>query len=479
MKRSSRRQFLKQVGAAAMALSAWPAQGCKAQSEDKPSIVYILTDDLGYGDLACYGQKKIRTPNLDRMAAEGMRFTQHYAGSTVCAPSRCALMTGKHTGHCTVRGNVDVLMKPEEPTVAKVLKQAGYATACIGKWGIGHPPPPQDPHRNGFDHFFGYLSMWHAHNYYPDFLWKNGEKVPLRNVVQHPEKHYKAGQESLVGLASEKVDYSSDLFTEDALDFIGRQDGPFFLFLSYTIPHANNEAKQFGSHGMEVPDYGIYKDRDWPEPEKGKAAMITRLDGDIGRIFRRLKERGIDENTLVMFSSDNGPHKEGGVDPKFFDSNGPLKGIKRDLYEGGIRVPMIARWPGRIEAGTTSDHISAFWDILPTMAEIAGVDAPEDTDGISMLPALLGRTPKQPRLLYWEFHEGSSKQAVRMDKWKAVRLAPSRPIELYDLSQDIGEERNIADQHPRIVRRIEQILAEARTDEQRWPLNDKKDTMPF
>jgi len=269
------------------------------------------------------------------------------------------------------------------------------------------------------------------------------------------------------------------LFTQDALDFIGKHDGPFFLFLSYTIPHANNEAGQFGSHGMEVPDYGVYKDKDWPEAEKGKAAMITRLDGDIGRIFRRLKERGIDEKTLVMFTSDNGPHKEGGIDPKFFDSNGPLKGIKRDLYEGGIRVPMIARWPGRIEADATSDHISAFWDVLPTVAEIAGVEAPEDTDGISMLPVLLGRTLKQPRFLYWEFHEGSSKQAVRMDKWKAVRLAPSRPIELYDLSQDIGEEDNIADKHPRIIKRVEQILAQARTNEQRWPLNDKKGTIPF
>ena len=475
----TRRHFLRQAGSAALAVGALPVGRCLAKHPHKPNIIYVLADDLGYGDLGCYGQKRVRTPNLDKMAAEGMRFTQHYSGSTVCAPSRCALMTGKHTGHCTVRGNVDVLMKPEETTVAEVLKQAGYTTACIGKWGIGHPPPPQDPHRNGFDHFFGYLSMWHAHNYYPDFHWSNGEKVPLRNVVQHPKKHYKANQEHLVGLATEKIDYASDLFTADALDFIERQTGPFFLFLSYTIPHANNEAGRFGSHGMEVPDYGTYKDQDWPEAEKGKAAMITRLDGDIGRIFRRLKDRGLDDDTLVMFSSDNGPHKEGGIDPKFFDSNGPLKGIKRDLYEGGIRVPMIARWPGQIQPASTSDHISAFWDVLPTIADVAEVKPPEGIDGTSMLPALLGKRQRKRRFLYWEFHEGSSKQAIRMGKWKAVRLAPSKPIELYDLESDLGEERNVADRHPRVVARMGKILAAVRTDEQRWPLNDKKKTMPF
>jgi len=475
----SRRELLKQASLATALAGAAPLGRCFGQPAAGPNNIYILADDLGYGDLGCYGQERIKTPNLDRMAAEGMRFTQHYAGSTVCAPSRCTLMTGKHTGHCTVRGNVDVLMKPEETTIAKVLKKAGYATACIGKWGIGHPPPPQDPHRNGFDHFFGYLSMWHAHNYYPDFLWKNGEKVPLRNIVQHPKKHYKANQEKLVGLAKEKVDYSSDLFTADALEFISTQQKPFFLFLSYTIPHANNEASQFGSHGMEVPDYGPYADEDWPEPEKGKAAMISRLDGDIGRIFAKLRERGIDKNTLVIFTSDNGPHKEGGIKPDFFDSNGPLKGIKRDLYEGGIRVPMIARWPGKIQAGSTSDHVSAFWDVLPTLAEAAGVEAPEGIDGISMLGGLLGRRQRRHRFLYWEFHEGNSKQAIRLGKWKAVRLAPSRPIELYDLESDIGEEHNVADRHPEIVVRAKRILKRVRTDEETWPLNDKKRTMPF
>ncbi len=467
------------VGSAALAAGLAPLGRCGGRQAGKPNIIFILADDLGYGDLGCYGQRRIRTPNLDRMAAEGMRFTQHYAGSTVCAPSRCALMTGRHTGHCTVRGNVDVLMKPDEVTLAGLLKQAGYATACIGKWGIGHPPPPEDPHRHGFDHFFGYLSMWHAHNYYPDFLWRNGEKVPLRNVVRHPATHYKKGQERLVGLALERIDYSHDLFTQEALDYVGRQDGPFFMFLSYTIPHANNEAGSFGAHGLEVPEVGVYAGRDWPEPEKAKAAMITRMDRDVGRLFAALKERGLDENTLVFFTSDNGPHKEGGIDPEFLDSNGPLRGIKRDLYEGGIRVPLLARWPGRIKAGAVSDHIGAFWDMLPTFAEVAGVEPAADTDGISLLPALLGRPQKEHEFLYWEFHEGSSKQAVRLGRWKAVRPAPSRPIELYDLESDIGEQHDIADEHPDIVARVERILAEVRTDADAWPLNDNKGAMRF
>ena len=474
----TRRGLLRTAG---MTAAAWGGLSlrCFGQSARRPNVIYILADDLGYGDLGCYGQTRIDTPNLDRMAAEGMRFTQHYAGSTVCAPSRCSLMTGRHTGHCTVRGNVDILMKPGEATIAKTLKQAGYATACIGKWGIGHPPGPEDPHRHGFDHFFGYLSMWHAHNYYPDFLWRNGEKVPLRNVVRHPRKHYKENQESLVGLATEKRDYSSDLFTRDALQYVGSQDGPFFLFLTYTIPHANNEAASFGEHGMEVPEYGIYQNRDWPEPEKGKAAMITRMDRDIGRLFAKLRERGLDENTLVMFTSDNGPHKEGGIHPDFFDSNGPIKGIKRDLYEGGIRVPMIARWPGHVRAGGESDHISAFWDVLPTLAELAEVDAPKGIDGISMLPTLLGKPQREHEYLYWEFHEGSSKQAIRMGRWKAVRVRPSKAIELYDLSRDLGEEHDIADEHPEVVATIRKILSNVRTDEAVWPLRGKKDTVPF
>jgi arylsulfatase A-like enzyme len=469
---STRRQFLV-AGGTAVFTTLSPLACAFGRQVRKPNILLILADDLGYGDLGCYGQQRIRTPNLDRMASEGMQFTQYYAGSTVCAPSRCSLMTGKHTGNCTVRGNVDVLMRPEETTVAELLMRAGYATACIGKWGVGHPPDPEDPHRHGFDHFFGYLSMWHAHNYYPDFLWRNREKVPLDNVVQHPDRYYKEGQRELVGLAKEKRHYSHDLFTAEALKYIDAQDGPFFLYLPYTIPHANNEAHRFGEHGMEVPGLGRYAGEDWPEAEKGKAAMITRMDRDIGRLLDKLQQRGIDSNTLVIFTSDNGPHKEGGVDPAFFDSNGPLRGIKRDLYEGGIRVPMIARWPGRIEPGIESDHISAFWDILPTFAEIAGVEPPENIDGISLLPTLVGRAQREHEYLYWEFHERGPRQAVRMGKWKAVRMAPERPIELYDLDADIGEKNDIADRHPDVVARVRDVLRTAHTNDKKWPIKQQ------
>lgn len=481
--RQSRRQFIRVIGVVIVAASVLgiltDSQGAQSQ---RPNVIYILADDLGYGDLGCYGQEQIKTPNLDKLAANGMRFTQHYAGSTVCAPSRCSLMTGKHGGHCTVRGNVDVLMKPDEVTVAKIMQAAGYSTACIGKWGIGHPPPPADPHDNGFNYFFGYLSMWHAHNYYPEFLWKNGKKVQLRNVGRHVEKHYKEGQELLTGYGVKRLDYTSDLYTEDALTWIEAQTDPFFLFLSYTIPHANNEAKSLGAeHGMEVPDYGPYVGKDWPNAEKGKAAMITRMDSDIGTLMTKLRALGVDRNTLVMFTSDNGPHKEGGVNPAFFDSSGPLTGTKRDLYEGGIRVPMIAAWPAQIKAGTSTDHVSAFWDLLPTLAELTGQPVPADIDGVSFLPTLQGRAAEQKlhRYLYWEFHEGSSKQALRMGKWKAVRLAPSKPLELYDLSQDIAEKHNLAGKRPDVVACMKRILSQERTDEAQWPLKDAQGTMPF
>jgi len=469
---------------AAVGTVAWPAAllyGCgpwgqraaAAVPDHKPNIILILADDLGYGDLGCYGQRLIRTPNLDRMAAQGVRFTQAYAGSTVCAPSRCCLMTGRHTGHCTVRGNVDVLMRPDEPTCATVLKQAGYTTACIGKWGIGHPPPPDDPHEKGFDHFFGYLSMWHAHNYYPEFLWRDGRKVPLRNVVEHPETHNKPGQAALTGRAREPLDYAPDLFTAEALEFIDGRKEPFFLFLSYTIPHANNEAGRFGAHGMEVPHLGPYARADWPEPEKAKAAMISRMDGDIGRLRDHLRRRGIEGNTLVIFTSDNGPHREGRVDPAFFDSNGPLRGIKRDLYEGGLRVPFIACWPGTIAPGRTCEHVAAFWDLLPTFAELAGRPIPPGVDGLSMVPSLLGLgTQKEHEYLYWEFHEGRSQQALRLGPFKLVRPGPSAPIQVYDLRTDLSERHDIAADRPDLVARARALFQQARTDPDRWPLKD-------
>jgi arylsulfatase A-like enzyme len=465
-----RRDFLKAVGFATSSivmpgyLSTYGRSSGKS-SVKKPNIIFILADDLGYGDLGCFGQKRIKTPSLDKMADEGMRLTQHYAGSTVCAPSRCVLMTGLHTGHCLVRGNARVPLRPSDVTVAELLKQASYKTGIIGKWGLGEPDSTGIPNRQGFDYWFGYLNQRHAHNYYPTYLWRNEEKIQLKNEDVNPPE----------GVATKKVEYSHDLFAKEALAFIERsKDNPFFLYLAFTIPHANNEA---GRKGMEVPDFGIYADKDWPEPQKGHAAMITRMDGDIGKLFAKLKELGIDDNTFVFFSSDNGPHREGGNNPDFNDSNGPLRGIKRDLYEGGIRVPTLARWPGKIKPGSETDHISGFWDFLPTCADLAGFKAPKDIDGISMLPALLGKPEKQKKheFLYWEFHEQGKKQAVRMGDWKGVRLnaskKPDGPIELYNLKTDIGEKNNIADKHPDIVAKIEGYMKQARVPSKdwRWP----------
>ncbi len=465
----TRRDFLRLAGGgAAFSLLA----GCQSErrreaaaSRSRPNVIFILADDLGYGDLGCYGQQTIRTPNLDRMAAEGMVFTNHYAGSTVCAPSRCCLMTGLHTGHAWVRGNARLPLRPEDVTVAELMKQAGYATGIIGKWGLGEPDTTGVPNRQGFDYWFGYLNQQHAHNYYPDYLWRNEERVVLANKV---EAVGAAG-----GVATKRVQYSHDLFASEALAFIDRnQNRPFFLYLAFTIPHANNESKP---DGMEVPSYGPYADCDWPNPQKGHAAMITRMDRDIGRLFDRLKTLGLDEKTFVLFSSDNGPHKEGGADPAFFDSSGGLRGYKRDLYEGGIRAPLIARWPGRIAAGSGSDHVCAFWDFLPTSCELAGVPAPQGIDGLSFLPTLLGQSDRQQMhpYLYWEFHEQGKKQAVRMGDWKGVRLNvakdPNVPIELYNLADDVGEEHDVAAQHPEIVRQIAAIMASARTPSEHWP----------
>ena len=436
----------------------------------KPNIVLIVADDLGYGDLGVYGQQEIRTPNLDRMAAEGLRFTDYYAGSTVCAPSRSSLMTGLHTGHTPIRGNKEVRPMGQHPiadevvTVAEVLKTAGYATGLIGKWGLGGPDSSGIPNRQGFDYFFGYLCQRHAHNYYPEFLFRNEERIPLKNKLPEPVRADGAG------MAAEKNEYSHDLLAAEAAAFVERRrQQPFFLYLALTIPHANNEARE---KGMEAPELGAYAEKDWPEPQKGHAAMISRMDADIGRLLAKIRELGLDEQTVVFFTSDNGPHREGGNDPHFNDSNGPLRGIKRDLYEGGIRVPLIARWPGKIEAGRTTGHVSAFWDFLPTLAGIAGAETPAGLDGISMEPTLFSQDGQQRHeRLYWEFHEGrSSKQAVRLGKWKGVRLSPEGPLELYDLAADIGETVDVAADRPEIVAAIESYLAEARSASEFWPL---------
>ncbi|MHC4495795.1 MAG: sulfatase-like hydrolase/transferase [Planctomycetota bacterium] len=445
MGKQTRREFIKMMGIAAASAgvsSLLPASATAGRSNE-PNIIFILADDLGYGDLGCYGQKTIKTPNIDKLAGEGMKFTDHYAGSTVCAPSRCCLMTGLHTGHALVRANGNVPLRASDVTVAELLKDAGYSTGIIGKWGLGEAGSTGIPNKQGFDYWFGYLNQRHAHNYYPTYLWRNKEKVSLKNEVNHVI----GGRDRTPGgVATKRVEYSHDLFAEEALGFVEQnKDRPFFLYLPFTIPHANNEA---GGKGMEVPSFGPYSDKDWPDPQKGHAAMITRMDGDVGRLMAKLKKLGLDENTVVMFSSDNGPHKEGGGDPAFFNASGPLKGYKRALYEGGIRVPMIARWPGRIKVGSVSDHISAFWDFLPTCCELVGVEAPEGIDGISMVSTLLGESRRQKKheVLYWEFHEQGKKLAVRMGNWKGVRLnvakKPDGPIELYDLRDDIGERNN-------------------------------------
>jgi len=459
MNRVSRRHFLGTAAAATMA--AHPL--VSGQAARKPNLLVLLADDLGYGDLGCYGQKQIKTPRLDRLAAEGIRFTDAYAGSTVCAPSRCALMTGLHMGHALVRGNANVPLRPDDVTVAQALKRAGYATGAIGKWGLGEAGSTGIPTRQGFDSWFGYLNQNHAHNYYPTFLWRNEEKVALKNVV--PKEDAQGG-----GIASERVEYSHDLFVQEALAFVEKhKDQPFFLYLALTIPHANNEA---GKEGMEVPSDEPYSDEDWPQAQRNLAAMVTRMDRDLGRLFDHLKKLGLDDDTIVFFSSDNGPHREGGNNPDFFDSNGPLRGIKRDLYEGGIRVPMIVRWPGHIQPGTVSGFPWAFWDFLPTACDIAGVEPPKGIDGLSVLPAILGKEQKGHGYLYWEFHEGGFKQAVRMGPWKAVRLGTQRPIELYDLATDLGEQTDVADKHPDVVATMADILKAARTDSKEWPIRE-------
>ncbi len=423
----------------------------------RPNIIFIMADDLGYGDVGCYGQTMVQTPNIDGLAADGVRFTDVYSGHTVCAPSRCCLMTGLHSGHALVRNNGRLPLRPhpEDLTIAEILKEAGYVTGMVGKWGLGEAGSTGIPNRKGFDEWFGYLNQVQAHNYYPEYLWKNEEQYPLEG-----------------NLGGKKGTYSHNLFTAEARNFIERHsDDPFFLYVPYTIPHANNELGRETGDGMEIGTYGRYANEPWPEPQKGHAAMITRLDRDVGRIMQLLKDLDIDDNTIVFFTSDNGPHKEGGADPAFFNSWGPLRGYKRDLYEGGIRVPMVVRWPGRTEAGRTCDEPWAFWDFLPTAAELGGASTPDGLDGISMLPAILGQPQESHDHLYWEFILGRKfKQAVRMGKWKAVRLHTDQPVELYDLSRDIGEKTDVAAKHPDVVAKATGLFSSARVDSPDWPI---------
>lgn len=422
---------------------------------EKPNIIYIMADDLGYGDLGCFGQKVIKTPNIDTLAKEGMRLTSYYAGCTVCRPSRLVLWTGLHTGHTAISSNAGYIFKPDDVTVAELLNGAGYATGGVGKWAMGGVETTGHPNKNGFDFWMGYLDQGQAHNYYPPHLWRNMDKVPLKGNVLLDHKNARGR----VANKENRVTYSHDVMTQEALGFVRRNaHHPFLLHVHWTIPHANNEGGRVYQDGMEVPDYGIYKNKDWPNVEKGQAAMITRMDGDVGRIIALLRELKIDRRTLVIFTSDNGPHQEGGHKHEYFDANGPLRGYKRDLYEGGIREPTIAWWPGRITPATDSDEPLAFYDFLPTACELAGVDAPKKTDGISFVPTLMGKKQTSHEYLYWKY---GKKEAARMGKWKAVRLKPDAPIELYDLDSDIGEQNNIAKSHASVVAKMEAILKEA------------------
>ncbi len=486
-----------QAIAAGTAAAAFPGLSCGRSGEvKKPNIIYILADDLGYNELGCYGQEKIRTPNIDKLAAEGMRFTQHYSGSPVCAPSRCALLTGQHTGHTYIRGNDpmawrgdvwnDLSLEGSRPipentvSIGKLLKKARYSTGVIGKWGLGGPDDSGHPNLHGFDHWYGYLCQRIAHNYYPPYLWRNREKVSLegnpfvRTNKKLPEDKDPNDIESYKEYSGKT--FSQDLIADEAEWFIRKnRENPFFLYLAFTTPHVSlqvpeDSLEEYLGEFPETPYKGEKGYLPHRAPRAAYAAMVTRMDKEIGRLMDSLKELGIDDNTLVVFSSDNGPTYNGGTDSEFFNSTGLLRGLKGSVYEGGIKVPMIARWPGKIKSGTVSDHVSANWDLMPTFTEIAGESLPEEIDGISMLPELRGNRSKQRKheYLYWE--HARKMQAVRLANWKGVRLSPDKELSLYDLSNDPSESIDQASKNPRIVNRIKDILINGRTESEHFPL---------
>ncbi len=422
-------------------------------TQPRPNLIYIMVDDLGYGDLGCFGQKTILTPNLDRLAAEGMRLTSYYAGCTVCRPSRLSLWTGLHTGHTAIDSNDQYVFQPEDVTVAELLHDAGYVTGGVGKWAMGRPETVGHPNKNGFDFWMGYLDQSEAHNYYPTHLWRNATEFPLvGNVIGD----YPGGRGRV---SSKRVTYSHDVMTQQAFDFVREHhNDPILLHIHWTIPHANNEGGRVLQDGMEVPTYGVYANRDWPNPEKGQAAMITRMDADVGRLIALLKELRIAENTLVMFTSDNGPHSEGNHQHEFFDANGPLRGFKRDLYEGGIRVPTIAWWPGKITPGSVSDEPLAAYDWLPTACELARASTPSRIDGISFVPTLLGKPQPSHDYLFWSFGD---KKAIRRGQWKGVIPGKGKPLEIYNLAMDIGEETDLAAEQPQLVAEFSQLIEQA------------------
>lgn len=442
-----------------------------AEKKDLPNIIYILADDLGIGDLGCYGQRFIKTPAIDSLANNGIVFTQHYAGCTVSAPSRCSLLTGKHTGHSFVRGNIgskcsdgivyDYPLKDEEVTLAEVVRIKGYKTACIGKWGLGGPGSEGHPNKQGFDYFFGYLGQGNAHRYYPEFLFENSEKINLNKKV-----------------------YSHDLIMEKALDYIENAgDEPFMLYLTPTIPHADlivpeGERGEYENKFLERPfKGGGYTSQ--PKPKATFAAMVSRLDRDVKRIMDLLKSKGIADNTIVIFSSDNGTHVEGGHDPYFFISNGGFRGVKRDLYEGGVRTPLIVTWPKMIKEKRVSNHVSAFWDLLPTLCDLIGTEYPENIDGISFLPTITQKgKQKKHDYLYWEFHEGGGKQAVLADNWKLIKLNADKKsgykLELYNLNSDPTERQNVVKQYPDVMKKLFKVMDNAHVKNELYPFKYEK-----
>jgi arylsulfatase len=457
-------------------------------AERRPNIIYLLADDLGYAELGCYGQKWIKTPHIDRIAKEGIRFTHHYSGNAVCAPSRCCLLTGKHPGHAYIRsnGNPKNLQPLKEKfgwefpgqfpipksefTIGEMLQAHGYATAAIGKWGLGHFGTTGDPNTQGFDLFYGFNCQVHAHNHYPKFLWRNDKKEILPG-----------NDRTLYGKT-----FSQDKFIETALEFIrANKDRPFFLYVPFAIPHLSIQVTEesLAEYKGKIPE-ADYKHRGYlkhPFPRAGYAAMISHLDRDVGKITALVKQLRLDENTLVMFSSDNGPtyNRLGGSDSEFFASAGPFRGLKGSLYEGGIRVPLVARWPGQIKPGTTSDHPSAFWDMMPTFAEVAGIESPSGIDGVSFAPTLFGETGRQKKhdYLYWEFPSYGGQQVVRVGDWKGVRQGLQRKnnpnrlkVELYNLKTDPGESNDVAAKHPDVVAKMERIMRDARVPSKLFPV---------
>ncbi len=452
-----RRKFLKTLPGLSVLPAACQVSNKSGTLNSKPNIIFIMADDLGYGDLGSYGQKLIKTPNIDKLAGEGIRFTQAYAGAPVCAPSRCVLMTGLHNGHGAARDNIPhyhTYLQENDLTIAELLKQAGYRCGGVGKWSLGDAGTVGRATNKGFDMWFGYLNQDHAHYYYTEYLDDND------------------GRLELTGNSQSREHYSHNLMTERALQFINEsKDGPFFLYAAYTLPHFSSEEED--KDGFAVPSTEPYSDKNWDEKSKKYAAMVHMLDRDVGRIVKRVDDLGLTKNTLIIFTSDNGGHE---TIWKEFDTNGPLCGYKRNLTEGGIRVPFIARWPGTVPAGTVSNEIITFQDMMSSFAELAGVQAPDRIDGTSVVSALLGGKVKNPHpYLYWDygFCRDRYDQAVRMGKWKGICEGQGNPVQLYDLDNDIGENHNIADKHPDIVQQIEKIMQTATVPSERYPVGKK------